>query len=74
METKYGVYLENSSDNILTLASMPWLDIGDLPVSYSRSKAEAYQAYIVPEDKLPKTVYFRFKWWRRAFDKRSGLK
>ena len=35
LETKYGIYLENSPDNILTMRNMPWLDLGNLPVSYN---------------------------------------
>jgi hypothetical protein len=34
LEAKYGVYLENSAENLLTLRNVPWLDLGDLPVSY----------------------------------------
>ena len=33
---------ENSNENILTLRNMPWLDIGDLPQSYERTKSEAF--------------------------------
>ena len=42
LETKYGVYLEHNSDNILTLRNMPWLDLGNLPVSYNTDKKEAF--------------------------------
>ena len=42
LETKYGVYLEYNADNILTLRNMPWLDLGDLPVSYNTAKKEAF--------------------------------
>ena len=59
---------------MVTLMNMPWLDIGDLPSSYSKTKGEAYQADIVPKDKLPKTLYFKYTWWRIGFDKRSGMK
>ena len=34
LEAKFSVYLETNTDNILTVKSMPWLDIGDLPPSY----------------------------------------
>lgn len=53
---------------------MPWLDFGDLPSSYQKNKQPAYQAYVIPKDKMPKTIYFPYKWYRRGFDKRSGLK
>ena len=42
LETKYGVYLENNADNILTLRNMPWLDLGDLPKTYNTDKKEAF--------------------------------
>jgi len=42
LETKFGVYLEQNADNILTIRNMPWLDIGNLPVSYVTSKKEAF--------------------------------
>ena len=45
LEARFGVYLENSPDNILTLKSMPWLDIGDLPSSYQKFKPECFQVY-----------------------------
>ena len=32
---------------------MPWLDIGDLPSSYSKKKPECYQVYVVPQNRLP---------------------
>ena len=34
LEAKFSVYLETNTDNILTVKSMPWLDLGDLPPSY----------------------------------------
>jgi len=42
LEAKYGVYLENSNENLLTLRTVPWLDMGDLPMSYDKSKSEAF--------------------------------
>ncbi len=42
LEARFGVYLENSSENILTLKNVPWLDVGDLPDSYESSKSEAF--------------------------------
>jgi len=34
LETRFSVYLETNSDNALTIKSMPWIDMGDLPISY----------------------------------------
>lgn len=49
LETKYSVYLEANDDaNILTMKNMPWLDLGELPVSYNTHKTEAFQVYMIP--------------------------
>jgi len=48
LEAKYGVYLESSNENLLTLKTVPWLDMGELPVSYDKYKSEAYQVFVVP--------------------------
>ena len=42
LEAKFGVYLESSNENVLTLKNVPWLDIGDLPDSYEKEKSEAF--------------------------------
>lgn len=42
LEAKFGVYLENAPENIISSFSMPWLDIGDLPSSYNPNKPECY--------------------------------
>ena len=42
LETKYSLHLEMNDVNILTLRNMPWLDLGELPVSYNTQKSEAF--------------------------------
>ena len=42
LETKYAVHLEVNETNVLTLSNMPWLDLGELPVSYKTHKSEAF--------------------------------
>lgn len=49
---------------------MPWLDIGDLPQSYERTKSEAFQVYVVPDDMPPISMNIEYSNWRRGFDKR----
>ena len=56
LEPKFGVYFENCEENIVTPQNMPWLDIGDLPSSYSKFKRECFQQYVVPIDKLKDTA------------------
>lgn len=49
LEEQFSKHLEANEDkNILTLRNMPWLDLGDLPVSYNTHKTEAFQVYMIP--------------------------
>ena len=42
LESKFQEHLEMSNNNVLTLRNMPWLDLGELPVSYNSHKSEAF--------------------------------
>lgn len=42
LEAKFAVYLEKNTENEINIQNMPWLDIGDLPVSYEAHKEEAF--------------------------------
>lgn len=42
LEQFFAVEFANKSSNILTFNSSPWLDLGDLPLSYSNTKTEYY--------------------------------
>lgn len=42
LEAKFSAHLEMSDDNILTIRNMPWLDLGELPISYNTHKSEAF--------------------------------
>lgn len=42
LEAKFSIYLEINNGNILNMQSMPWLDIGDLPLTYDKKKSEAF--------------------------------
>ena len=46
--SRFSNELEINDNNILTLRNMPWLDLGELPVSYNTHKTEAFQVYLVP--------------------------
>lgn len=46
--TRYSTQLEMNDENILTMRNMPWLDLGELPVSYNTHKTEAFQVYLIP--------------------------
>lgn len=73
LEAKYGVYLESSNENLLTLKTVPWLDMGELPESYDKYKSEAYQVFVVPKDQFPKKLYFPYNNWQRGFEKIGPL-
>ena len=42
LEEKFHEHLEMNNNNVLTLRNMPWLDLGELPVSYNSHKSEAF--------------------------------
>lgn len=55
-------------DNTLTLRNMPWLDLGELPVSYNSHKSEAFQVFLVPHDEFPFNLVIKYKRWSQRFD------
>lgn len=38
---RYGAFLEQSEDNILTRNTVPWLDLGNIPSTHSFMRAES---------------------------------
>ena len=42
LESRFQMHLEINEDNMLTIRNMPWLDLGELPVSYNTHKTEAF--------------------------------
>lgn len=68
LEAKYGVYLEINDENIVTLKNLPWLDIGDLPTSYSQVKREAFQVYMPPVTTAPTSMIIQHSEWKDAYD------
>ena len=63
-----------NDNNILTLRNMPWLDLGELPVSYNTHKTEAFQVYLVPQDELPYNMVVEYNNWSRTFDTKKVVK
>jgi len=47
---------------------MPWLDLGELPVSYNTHKSEAFQVYMVPRDEIPYNMVVMYDNWHARFD------
>lgn len=68
LEAKYSVYLEMNDDNIINLRNMPWLDLGELPISYNTHKSEAFQVYLIPQDELPFNMVVPFGNWKGEYD------
>ena len=52
----------------MTMRNMPWLDIGELPVSYNSRKSEAFQVYLVPQDELPFGMVIHYENWDAKYD------
>jgi len=57
-----------SGENILTIRNMPWLDLGELPVSYNSQKSEAFQVYLVPQDELPFNMVINYDNWTAKYE------
>jgi hypothetical protein len=41
MVKRFGAFLENSEENILTMANLPSLDLGDIPSTHSFMRTES---------------------------------
>lgn len=68
LEEKYSKNLEANDENILTIRNMPWLDLGELPVSYNTQKSEAFQVYLIPQNELPVNMVIPYSSWSQAFE------
>jgi hypothetical protein len=47
---------------------MPWLDIGELPISYHPDRTEAFQVFIQPNDNYPTSMVIDYDEWEEGFD------
>ena len=57
---RFGAFLEQTEDNVLTKDSMPWLDLGMIPSTHSFMRSESQQVYYVPRNRNPELVYVRY--------------
>merc|ERR1712096_338305 len=57
---RFGAFLEQSEDNILTMATMPWVDLGSIPSTHNFMRTESQQVYYVPNNRNPDLVYVRY--------------
>ena len=47
---------------------MPWLDIGDLPTTYTPKKAEGWQVFMNPQSKVPHSLVVEYREWNKQYD------
>ena len=57
---RFGPFLEDMEDNLLTQRTMPAMDLGDIPATHSFMKPESQQVYYVPTNKDADLVYIRY--------------
>ena len=57
---RFGGFLGQSEDEVLTRDSMPWLDLGNIPTTHSFMRTESQQVYYVPNNRNPDLVYVRY--------------
>jgi len=62
------MYLENNEENLLNIYTMPWLDIGDLPITYSPKKREGWQVFMHPTSKVPNSMIIEYREWNKKYD------
>lgn len=47
---------------------MPWLDLGDLPDSYSHDKGEAFQVFVIPKTENNKSLIVPWDSWNACYN------
>jgi hypothetical protein len=57
---RFSHFLEYSEENILTRASMPMIDLGEIPTTHSFMRTESQQVYYQPKNCNPDLVYVRY--------------
>ena len=55
--------LADSTSNILNNRTVPWLDIGDLPIAYSFQRSASFQKFLTPEQNPPYQFYYNYSEW-----------
>ena len=59
---RFGAFLEQSEDNMLTRENMPTFDLGDIPTTHSFMRSESQQTYYIPHNRNPELIYVRYSW------------
>ena len=68
---RFGAFLEQSEDNMLTRDLVPWFDLGDIPTTHSFMRTEAGQVYYVPHNRNPELVYVKYSIIRPKYHSRD---
>ena len=68
MVSKFGYLLAELPLNILNSRTVPWMDIGDLPLTYIAVRAEAWQMFKPPNNKPPVHMIVNYSEWARKYD------
>ena len=53
---KFGPYLSQNKINVLTPGKSPWIDLGDLPLTYKKYLSEDQQKFSVPVSNPPDSI------------------
>ena len=67
VENQLGRFLEQKPTNVLTLDTIPVLDMGDKPASYDPNATEAQQVFIPPKSDYPNTIVIKYGDYRPEF-------
>tara|TARA_B110000285_G_C15128625_1_gene621961 strand:+ start:1595 stop:2239 length:645 start_codon:yes stop_codon:yes gene_type:complete len=57
---RFGAFLEQSEDNMLTRENMPWLDLGTIPTTHSFMRSESQQVFYIPQNHNPELVFINY--------------
>ena len=66
-DKEFSPFLEDNDYNILTLANLPHLDLGDRPKTYLPKKTESEQLYIVPQSEYPYRLIVKYQDYKPQF-------
>jgi len=67
VENQLGRFLEKMHKNLLTMETLPILDLGDKPTSYDPKVSEGGQIFIVPRSSYPHKVIFKYGEYKPEF-------
>lgn len=71
---RFAHFLEYQEENILTLGSMPQLDLGDIPTTHTFMRVESQQVYYLPRNQNPDHVYVQYSQLRPAYKSKNPKK